>query len=76
MCHEVTCKRCGKPGWVGCGQHVETVLGHVPIEDRCSCAPRHHPHGGGCRIHLHCQLQSVEIKPLETLRPLRLTNRN
>ena len=38
MCHEVTCRRCGKPGWVGCGQHVEMVLGHVPVEDRCSCA--------------------------------------
>jgi len=38
MCHEVTCKRCGKPGWVGCGQHVEMVLGHVLVEDRCSCA--------------------------------------
>jgi hypothetical protein len=40
MCRQVTCKECGKPTWAGCGAHVEQVLGHVPIADRC---PRDHP---------------------------------
>ncbi len=35
MCRAVTCKSCGKPTWVGCGEHVEQVLGSVPVEDRC-----------------------------------------
>ncbi|MFM8871432.1 MAG: hypothetical protein ACKOFD_07640 [Actinomycetota bacterium] len=37
MCKEVTCDSCGKPGWVGCGAHVEQVLGHVPKDERCKC---------------------------------------
>jgi hypothetical protein len=39
MCTQVTCSRCGKPGWVGCGAHVEEVLGHIPEADRCHCEP-------------------------------------
>ncbi|MDO8389897.1 MAG: hypothetical protein Q7V57_05370 [Actinomycetota bacterium] len=37
MCRRVTCKKCGKPNWAGCGAHVETVLGGVPKADRCRC---------------------------------------
>lgn len=37
MCRQVTCPKCGKPGWAGCGAHVEQVLGHVHPDDRCSC---------------------------------------
>lgn len=37
MCRAVTCKKCHKPGWAGCGAHVEQVLGHVPREARCAC---------------------------------------
>lgn len=37
MCQRVTCPDCGKPGWVGCGRHVEDVLGDVPPADRCRC---------------------------------------
>jgi hypothetical protein len=37
MCRAVTCRDCGKPDWAGCGAHVESVLGHVPKEQRCSC---------------------------------------
>lgn len=38
MCRQVTCRECGKPGWAGCGAHVEQVLGHVPRSERCRCA--------------------------------------
>ncbi len=37
MCQATTCSRCGKPTYVGCGAHVEQVLGHVKAEDRCRC---------------------------------------
>lgn len=42
MCRRVTCPRCGKPSFAGCGAHVEQVLGDVPKADRCRCdeAPR------------------------------------
>lgn len=39
MCQRVTCSRCGKATYRGCGQHVEQVLGDVPRTQRCSCAP-------------------------------------
>ncbi|TWE27790.1 hypothetical protein [Prauserella muralis] len=38
MCQRTTCSRCGKPTYRGCGQHVEQVLGDVPMSRRCSCA--------------------------------------
>ncbi len=38
MCSPATCRTCGKPSYTGCGQHVERVLGHVPVDQRCSCA--------------------------------------
>ncbi len=37
MCQRVQCPKCGKPSWVGCGQHVEQVLGEVPKAQRCQC---------------------------------------
>lgn len=37
MCRRVTCDRCGKPTFAGCGQHVEQVLGDVPKTERCKC---------------------------------------
>ncbi len=37
MCTRVTCSRCEKPSFVGCGRHVEQVLGDVPREQRCRC---------------------------------------
>ena len=37
MCQAVQCGKCGKPGWRGCGAHVEQILGHVPKNDRCKC---------------------------------------
>ncbi len=37
MCRAVTCSKCNKPTWAGCGAHVEQVLGHVAKAARCSC---------------------------------------
>jgi hypothetical protein len=37
MCQRVTCSRCGKPSWVGCGAHVEQALRGVPPAERCAC---------------------------------------
>jgi hypothetical protein len=38
MCQRITCSSCGKPGFVGCGRHIEAVLGDVPPAKRCQCA--------------------------------------
>jgi len=43
MCRAVTCPRCGKPSWEGCGAHVEEVLGHVPEAERCAGHPEPAP---------------------------------
>lgn len=37
MCQPANCSACGKPTYVGCGRHVEQVLGHVPKDQRCTC---------------------------------------
>jgi len=37
MCQRVKCSSCGKPSYVGCGAHVEQVLGDVPPPQRCRC---------------------------------------
>ncbi|HTY71375.1 MAG TPA: hypothetical protein VMI11_03015 [Actinomycetes bacterium] len=39
MCRQVTCRRCGKASWAGCGQHVNQVLAGVPKSQRCQCPP-------------------------------------
>jgi len=38
MCRAITCNKCKRPSWAGCGAHVEQVLGHVPAKDRCQCS--------------------------------------
>jgi hypothetical protein len=35
MCRAVTCRKCGKTTWAGCGQHVDQVMRRVPAADRC-----------------------------------------
>jgi hypothetical protein len=35
MCYAVTCKKCGKTTWSGCGQHVDQVMRGVPRAQRC-----------------------------------------
>lgn len=47
MCRVVQCKKCHKPGWAGCGAHVEQVLGHVPQAERCACRERAPAAGSG-----------------------------
>ena len=37
MCRRVTCEICEKPTYVGCGDHIEQVLGDVPKAERCRC---------------------------------------
>lgn len=46
MCRLVQCKKCQKPSWAGCGAHVEQVLGHVPMADRCACRAAETKGGG------------------------------
>ena len=36
MCRAVTCRKCGKTTWAGCGQHVKQVLAGVPASQRCA----------------------------------------
>ena len=35
MCRAVTCRKCGKTTWAGCGQHVDQVMRNVPKSERC-----------------------------------------
>lgn len=35
MCSKTTCRKCGKPTWTGCGNHVEQALAGVPTSQRC-----------------------------------------
>lgn len=37
MCMKVTCTKCGKPTWAGCGKHIEQALAGVPEAERCKC---------------------------------------
>ena len=46
MCRAVTCKKCGKTTWAGCGQHVSLVLAGVPQAQRCQ-GHADEPHTGG-----------------------------
>lgn len=35
MCRAVTCKKCGKTTWAGCGMHVDQVMSGVPRSQQC-----------------------------------------
>ncbi len=35
MCYAVSCRKCGKTTWSGCGQHVDQVMRGVPVAQRC-----------------------------------------
>ncbi len=43
MCYPVTCRRCGKTTWDGCGQHVADVRHSVPAGQWCTCSERLQP---------------------------------
>lgn len=36
MCRAVTCRKCGKASWAGCGQHVDQVMRGIPKANRCA----------------------------------------
>ncbi len=36
MCRQVTCRKCGKVTWAGCGEHVDQVMRGVPRGERCA----------------------------------------
>ena len=46
MCRRIDCTSCGKPSWVGCGAHIEAVLGDVPKAERCKCREQAPKSGG------------------------------
>ena len=35
MCYAVTCRKCSKTTWSGCGQHVDQVMRGGPAAQRC-----------------------------------------
>lgn len=37
MCSRITCGKCKKPTWTGCGQHIDQALKGVPKSERCRC---------------------------------------
>jgi len=37
MCSAVTCPKCRKITWDGCGQHIDQVFAGVAVENRCTC---------------------------------------
>jgi hypothetical protein len=50
MCRSVTCRRCGKTSWTGCGQHVDQVMRGVPADQRCPGHPREPASGLWARL--------------------------
>lgn len=40
MCSKVTCRKCGKITWSGCGMHVKQVMRGVPADKQCTCGAR------------------------------------
>lgn len=36
MCRAVTCRKCSKTTWAGCGQHINQALAGVPPSQRCT----------------------------------------
>ena len=49
MCRAVSCKKCGKTTWAGCGQHIAQVKAAVPAEMWCSGHPRSERRAGWLR---------------------------
>jgi len=38
MCSPVTCKKCNKITWTGCGEHIEQALAGFSEDQLCTCA--------------------------------------
>jgi len=47
MCQRITCAKCNKPTWTGCGAHVEAVMRPIPEAERCKCREQEKPPSGG-----------------------------
>ena len=37
MCRPVTCNKCKKTTWAGCGNHIDQVKAQVPDNQWCTC---------------------------------------
>ncbi|KMZ70062.1 putative Branched-chain amino acid aminotransferase [Zostera marina] len=37
MCYKVTCSKCDKTSWGGCGRHVVSVYKGIESEQHCLC---------------------------------------
>lgn len=35
MCEKVICRKCSKPTWAGCGEHIDEALAGIAKVDRC-----------------------------------------
>ena len=35
MCEKVICRKCNKPTWAGCGEHIEEALAGIAKADCC-----------------------------------------
>jgi len=46
MCRAVTCKKCQKTTWAGCGEHVDQVMRDVPRAQQCQCGRQSAPAEG------------------------------
>ena len=47
MCRRITCQKCHKPTYAGCGMHIEQVLADVPVSGRCACREQKPDASGG-----------------------------
>ncbi|KAI3633129.1 hypothetical protein MIR68_009204 [Amoeboaphelidium protococcarum] len=37
MCRRVTCDKCHKYTWAGCGKHIDSALAGLKDEEICKC---------------------------------------
>ena len=40
MCYKITCSKCSKYWWGGCGNHKKSVIDSIEINMRCICQDR------------------------------------
>ncbi len=41
MCSRVTCQKCGKYTWSGCGKHLQSVFDGLSASQICTCPSKH-----------------------------------
>ncbi|ORX52760.1 hypothetical protein DM01DRAFT_1408090 [Hesseltinella vesiculosa] len=37
MCRRITCSKCNKYTWAGCGRHIDQALAGLKEEEICQC---------------------------------------